>query len=469
VFLSTAGHANGVFVRVADGDRKLNSYEVQMMLALRGQPADDQSPVTGSTLKNLDESAIREFLRHVRMRRRRFRDATDEHVLRSLKVLVPEPDENGALVPSIAGILAFGREPQAFFPQFSILVTAYPGREIGERGAYSERMLDDARIEGSIGTMLTQSLTVIQRNLRQTRRSTGPTRVTNQEFPVSALSEAVVNALAHRDLSPQSRGTAVQIQLFADRLVITNPGGLYGPVSIDTLGAAGVTSARNATLMQLLEDAIMPGTGEAIVEHRGTGVAVMVQALREADMSPPRFEDGIGTFRVTFPRQSLIDPQVLKWLADLGPSAEGLSRDQRMALALMKTGESLSNARYRQLGGADSRVASRELADLVARRLVDMGGGGRYTAYSLASASEESSFKTKDNNVRSKADRRPQIRALLEQKGEISRADMQTELGLRQAIVSRWLKRMLEAGEIEHTTKSEKSPETKYRLRKRDV
>jgi hypothetical protein len=42
--------------------------------------------------------------------------------------------------------------------------------------------------------------------------------------------------------------------------------------------------------------------------------------------------------------------------------------------------------------------------------------------------------------VRSKADRRPQIRALLEQKGEISRADMQTELGLRQAIVSRWLK-----------------------------
>ena len=31
-----AGHSNGAFVRVADGDRKLNSYEVQLMLSSRG-------------------------------------------------------------------------------------------------------------------------------------------------------------------------------------------------------------------------------------------------------------------------------------------------------------------------------------------------------------------------------------------------------------------------------------------------
>jgi ATP-dependent DNA helicase RecG len=90
------------------------------------------------------------------------------------------------------------------------------------------------------------------------RFATGPTRVGGLEIPVAALSEAVVNALVHRDLAPQSRGTAVQVQLFIDRLIISNPGGLFGPVSVDTLGSAGVTSARNATLMQLLEDAVMP-------------------------------------------------------------------------------------------------------------------------------------------------------------------------------------------------------------------
>jgi ATP-dependent DNA helicase RecG len=80
-------------------------------------------------------------------------------------------------------------------------------------------MLDDARIEGAIGRMLAETLIVIARNLRQPRIATGPTRVGGLEIPVAALSEAVVNALAHRDLSPQSRGTAIQVQRFADRLV----------------------------------------------------------------------------------------------------------------------------------------------------------------------------------------------------------------------------------------------------------
>ena len=37
-----------------------------------------------------------------------------------------------------------------------------------------------------------------------------------------------------------------------------------------------VDSARNATLMQLLEDAVMPRTGEAIVEHREASRATNV-------------------------------------------------------------------------------------------------------------------------------------------------------------------------------------------------
>lgn len=211
---------------------------------------------------------------------------------------------------------------------------------------------------------------------RRTSRAYRPTAAGAYRF---SAGEAVVNALAHRDLSPQSRGTAVQAQLFVDRLVITNPGGLFGPVSVDTLGSAGVTSARNATLMQLLEDAVRPQTGEAIVEHRGTGIPVMIQALRSADMSPPRFEDGVSTFCVTFPRHSLVDPQTLSWLAGLGDAAQGLSRDQRNALVLMKAGEVMSNARYRQISDTDSRVATRELADLVSRKLAEVVGGGGYT------------------------------------------------------------------------------------------
>ncbi|MBS0420171.1 MAG: putative DNA binding domain-containing protein [Proteobacteria bacterium] len=460
-----AGHSNGAFVRVADGDRKLNSYEVQLMLSSRGQPVDDQGAVPNAGPKDLDQASLTAFLKHVRERRPRFRAAADQRILRSLKVLVPHPDDSNRFVPSVAGLLVFGREPQSFFPQFSVLVTAYPGREIGEPGPHAERMLDDARIDGSIGRMLAETLVVIARNLRQPRIATGPTRRGALEIPVAALSEAVVNALAHRDLSPQSRGTAVQVQLFLDRLIITNPGGLFGPVSVDTLGSAGVTSARNATLMQLLEDAVTPRTGEAIVEHRGTGIPVMIQALRAADMSPPRFEDGVSTFCVTFPRHSLVDPQTLNWLAGLGDTARGLSRDQRNALVLMKAGEAMSNVRYRQISDADSRVATRELADLVNRGLAEVVGGGRYTEYVLASLVGQADTKPGERSERGeRADRRPEIRQLLAGRGEMSRAALQAELGLGQSIVSRWLRRMLKDREIELTTSSERSPGAKYRL-----
>jgi ATP-dependent DNA helicase RecG len=286
------------------------------------------------------------------------------------------------------------------------------------------------------------------------------------EIPVAALSEAVVNALAHRDLSPQSRGTAVQVQLFVDRLLIINPGGLFGPVSVDTLGAAGVTSARNTTLMQLLEDAVMPRTGEAIVEHRGTGIPVMIQTLRAQDMSPPRFEDGVSTFCVTFPRHSLVDPQTIGWLAGLGEAARGISRDQRNALVLLKAGEVMNNARYRQISDADSRVATRELTDLVSRGLAEAVGGGGYTEYVLATSARPSDARAAAQSGHSeRADRRPEIRRLLGQRGEMSRAALQAELGLGQPIVSRWLRRMLKEGEIELTTQSERSPGVKYRLR----
>ena len=222
--------------------------------------------------------------------------------------------------------------------------------------------------------------------------------------------------------------------------------------------------------MQLLEDAVMPRTGEAIVEHRGTGIPVMIQALRAVDMSPPLFEDEVSTFRVTFPRHSLVEPRTLDWLGGLGGAAEGLSRNQRNALVLMKAGEVMSNARYRQISDADSRVATRELTDLVSRRLAEVVGGGGYTEYILAAPARQSDERAAAQSGRGeRADRRPEIRQLLGERGEMSRAALQAELGLGQPIVSRWLRRMLKEGEVELTTLSEKSPGARYRLRSRQT
>jgi ATP-dependent DNA helicase RecG len=293
-----SGLTNGAFIRVADGDRKLSSYEVQMMLSARGQPKDDEEPVPKTTLKDLQARLVKGLLS--RLRRRpgtRLRGLSDEALLRHLRVLVPLRNR---LVCSLGGILALGKYPQQYFPALSLTFVVYPGNDVGEPGPGQVRFLDNARIEGAIPSMLQPTLAVLQRNAKQASAVRGIYREDLEEYPATALREAIVNALAHRDLSTPSRGTPVQVQMFQNRLVVVNPGGLYGPITVDLLGREGISSARNQTLLRLLEDVTPAGEKQAICENRGSGVGAMLAALRGAGLPRALFDNRIASFRVTF-------------------------------------------------------------------------------------------------------------------------------------------------------------------------
>src|SRR6478672_2540667 len=62
----------------------------------------------------------------------------------------------------------------------------------------------------------------------------------------------ISNAIAHRDYSAYVRGSYVQIRIFADRLEIQSPGGLFGNVTVENLEEEH--STRNARLMRMMED-----------------------------------------------------------------------------------------------------------------------------------------------------------------------------------------------------------------------
>ena len=220
--------------------------------------------------------------------------------------------------------------------------------------------------------MIRPVLDALQRNITRRAVVRGLFREDLWEYPETAIREALVNALAHRDLGSGARGMPVQVQMFPDRLVIINAGGLYGPVTVERLGEEAISSARNQVLMKLLEDTPAPGERYATCENRGSGIGAMLASLRQAGMGPPRFEDRIAAFQVTFPNDSLLDAATLRWLVQRG-SAE-LTDSQRMGLALMRRGEALTNSVYRQVTGLDSRVVTRELGDLVNRGLVEQAG-----------------------------------------------------------------------------------------------
>jgi len=301
-YFKAAGYTNGAYIRVADGNRKLTSYEVQMMLSARMQPKDDQELVTEATLDDLQPRLVKGLLARVRNRPDDpLARVSDSALLKKLAVLAPH---RGSLVCTLGGLLALGKYPQEFFPALGMTFVVYPGEGVGEPGANDERFLDNQRIEGPIPAMLAPALAVLGRNTKRRAVVRGLYREDVGDYPVTAIREAIVNALVHRDLSTSSRGTPVQINMFKNRLVVHNPGGLYGPVTVDSLGE-GISAPRNIRLLRILEDVTPVGERRAVCENRGSGVGAMQEALRRSGLPEALLEDRIATFRVTFSNAAL--------------------------------------------------------------------------------------------------------------------------------------------------------------------
>ena len=159
--------------------------------------------------------------------------------------------ENG--VPTVAGTITFSRFPQIYFPQLCITAVVIPGTEIGEVGADGERFIDNKRIQGSISNMLDEATAFVRKNSRtKTIIGSDGVRHDRTEYPMTAVREAILNALVHRDYSIHTENTPISIEMYRDRMEIKSSGGLYGNFTVESLGKSR-PETRNAALANILE------------------------------------------------------------------------------------------------------------------------------------------------------------------------------------------------------------------------
>jgi ATP-dependent DNA helicase RecG len=427
----------GSRVRVSDGNRKLTEYEVSLLIANQSEPRQDQMAVPEAKIEDFDRAAINGYI--VRMRESRpslFAEASAEDILLRTNVVTEAEDR---LIPTLAGLLSFGQYPQQFFPQLNISVVRYPTPEAGVRGPRGERFLDSAVIDGSIPVMLRDAVAVLKRNMQRRSLVMGLFRQDEWEYPEIALREALANALVHRDLSVGARGTQVQVEMYPDRLVLRNSGGLYGPIGIEDLGLTGTSASRNRALLKILADTPTE-QGRTVCENVGSGIFTMRRAMADAGMEPPDFRDNISTFEVVFPNHTLLDQDTLDWMTGLG--LEGLNGPQMVALALVRRGHGLTNRSFRMATGVtDSREAGRMMKDLVDRGVLVMTGTRGSAVYGLPSRpSAQTELRGSDIERN--------ILAALEH-GPKTRGDLETATSLSRPTVIYHLRRLRELGRVE--------------------
>lgn len=381
-FVTSRGEYNGSFIRGSDGDRRLSRYEVTQLLSNRSQPTFDLEVVADATLDDLDPKLVDATIAHAADRTPRAFGGNVER-LTALERLGAARKQAGTPRPTLAGLLSLGTYPQQFFPQLFLSFVALPGVRMGEVGPDGERFVDNVTADGPIPAMLAEAATALRRNMNRAAIVRGLGREDRYDYPLEAIRELVVNALMHRDYSPESRGTQIQVELYPDRLIVRSTGGLYGDVTADALGAStAMSTSRNAALAKLLADVPLENRPtETIVENRGSGLLRVVESLRRAGMSPPEFDAQPGRLEVTIPRTALLSPDTIEWIGSLG--LPHLNDEQHLALAMMRNAGRVNTATLRTWG-VEEAAAGRALRELVDSGIAHRTGGKRYATYHLA-------------------------------------------------------------------------------------
>lgn len=295
-FKTARGRLQGSYIRVGDADKPMTEYEVYSYEAYRRRYRDDIRPVEHVSLTALDSGKMEAYLHRKKQERPHLASVTPEQLLELTGVT-----RDGQI--TMTALLLFGVYPQAIFPQLSIIATSVPGTEMGVVDANGNRFTDSKRIEGVLPDMLEGALAFVRSNMRVATRIDPKTgrRVDQPQYPMDAVREAVLNALVHRDYSFHTEGQPIQLTIFTDRLEISNPGGLYGRLTINQLGSTQ-PDTRNPMLVTAMET-----LGQT--ENRYSGIPTIRRAMTQLGLPEPLFQERRGSFIVTLQNASEPDVQ----------------------------------------------------------------------------------------------------------------------------------------------------------------
>ncbi|MBE2199406.1 MAG: putative DNA binding domain-containing protein [Anaerolinea sp.] len=346
-----------VLVRSGDWNRLLSGDEIRNLAASKNTAEFETDIVPGARPDDLNPDTIREYLG---MRERR--GAAKVSDLDQLLFEIGATDREGN--PTTVGILLFGKNPQAFFPQSGVVFVKFPGVEPrGPDGGIGYGRRDE--LTGPLARIVERAWNVVFEEMRVGATVNGLSREELTEYPRFAVREALVNAVAHRDY--RISGRRIEIRMYADRLEIISPGGLPGYITLDNLVEEHFS--RNPRLVHGLYQ-------WGYIEELGLGIDQMIEDMVQAGHDPPTFQAMPHSFTVTLSNKRE-RPSVPRW-------THSMNERQTRALAFIRENGSITNRDYKQLcPNVSTETLRRDLADLVERGVVLKIGSKKGTNYIL--------------------------------------------------------------------------------------
>ncbi|WP_211192401.1 helix-turn-helix domain-containing protein [Actinoplanes sp. TBRC 11911] len=334
-FLEREGLTDGVYVRVGSTNRLADTELIEELRRYARGEAYDEQPLPELNSEAVDFRAASESFAPVRTLRR-----PDLETLRLVTA------HQGRMVPTVGGILLFGRDRERHFPDAWLQVGRFHGTD-------KSRIIDHTEIRTHLVRAADDAIAFVRKHSLH-GAEIGPVRRTELwSIPPVAVREAVINAIAHADY--RQRGAPIRVAIFDDRMEVENPGLLPFGLTVEDV-QRGVSKLRNRVIGRVFHSL-------GLIEQWGSGIQRMTSACREAGLAAPILEE-IGTrFRVTL---STTRVKVLT----LG------EKDQAILNAFENVDHGMSTSEIAKIVEMSTRATRTRLAGLAERGLVREVGTG---------------------------------------------------------------------------------------------
>ncbi len=258
--------------------------ELQELMNSSGLVLTEEQVVHGAGVEDIDLRAFRRFMASQGAEMTGGPQPRLEDDLQTASIV---EDLGGDLLPTLYGLMTFGRDPQGFASTAGLytVCAAYDGID---RAADT---VSTANVRGRLEDQVRRTLDWFEA-LGRGERYRGIRREDLRLLPIAVLREAVVNALIHRDYA--ITGSQVMLEVFSDRVDVTSPGGLPNRMTVEQARGGGAPRSRNEMMASAMVVA-------RLMERRGRGWLLMRKHMREFNGTEPELVSEEGQFtRVTF-------------------------------------------------------------------------------------------------------------------------------------------------------------------------
>jgi len=244
---------------------------------------------------NIEDDIAKENINTFRFEAGLVNVTSNEQLFTNLKLVTNDGQlKNGT-------VLFFGSNPEKFFEKAVIRCVAFDGID-------KRYIVDDKVMTGTLYQQYQKSMIWLKSKLDvryDIEGEGGKPRKELWEIPETAFKETIINSLAHRDY--YDKGARITIEVFDDRVEISNPGGLVSAVPKSEFGKR--SASRNPLIFGLFERM-------RLVEQIGSGITRIRDVMNDEGLTPPEFNID-GMFTVTLRRPFDFEKWVEKWVEKL--------------------------------------------------------------------------------------------------------------------------------------------------------